>query len=49
VGAFFLSLAYTDMLYTLMALVIATAKTSNGDVGLRRPLGRAPGWGGGPA
>jgi O-antigen ligase len=49
VGAFFLSLAYTDMLYTLMALVIATAKTSNGDVGLRRPLGRAPGWRGGPA
>ena len=49
VGAFFLSLAYTDMLYALVAMVIAMAKRTGGDPAPRRLRGRAPVWGGAPA
>jgi len=49
VGAFFLSLAYTDMFYTLLAFVIALAKTSNGVAGPRLPRVRPSLWGGMPA
>jgi len=41
VGAFFLSLAYTDMLYTLVALVVALAKISGGNETRSRQRPRA--------
>jgi O-antigen ligase len=43
VGAFFLSLAYSDMLYCLVALAIAVAKIARADDGRsQHPLRRAP-------
>jgi hypothetical protein len=43
VGAFFLSLAYSDMLYCLVALAIAVAKIARADDGRsQQPLRRAP-------
>src|SRR6266576_3318581 len=45
VGAFFLSLAYTDMLYTLAALVVGLRKVASADdLRIRRLAYRAPGW-----
>ncbi|HYU08069.1 MAG TPA: O-antigen ligase family protein [Gemmatimonadales bacterium] len=45
VGAFFLSLAYTDMLYTLAALAVGLRKVaSTDDLRIRRLAYRAPGW-----
>jgi len=45
VGAFFLSLAYTDMLYTLAALAVGLRKVASADdLRSRRLAYRAPGW-----
>ncbi len=45
VGAFFLSLAYTDMLYTLAALAVGLRKVASpDDLRIRHLAYRAPGW-----
>jgi probable O-glycosylation ligase (exosortase A-associated) len=39
VGSFFLSLAYADMVYMLIALTVGLVKCARGDVTLGRPMG----------